>query len=139
MKLLLSYESENSASQRSEKVESDKDLDISAVQSVYLITNSRVVLERFPTRNAFAGVIVQSCNLCNAKVKHWCCSQENHENGGIHYHKAISLDTSHKWFPAKQFLVHRYGIRVHFSNRHHNYHSAWKYVLNSDSRQRTKY
>lgn len=59
MKLLLSYESENSASERSEKVESDKDLDISPVQSVYLITYSRVVLERFPTRNAFAGL---SCN-----------------------------------------------------------------------------
>ena len=73
MELLLSYESDNSASERSEEVDSDRDLDISVVRSVHLVTYSQADLERFPSRNAFAGVIVQSFHLCNAKVKHWCC------------------------------------------------------------------
>ena len=34
--------------------------------------------------------------------------------------------------PAKRYLEDHYGISVHFSDRHHNYYSAWRYVTKSD-------
>ena len=34
---------------------------------------------------------------------------------------------------SKTYLLDVYGISVHYSNRHYNYYSAWKYVTKSDA------
>ena len=34
---------------------------------------------------------------------------------------------------SKRYLKSNYGITVHYSNRHHNYYSAWLYVTKSDA------
>ena len=63
----------------------------------------------------------------------WCCSEENHKHGGIHYHAAIKLKKICRWSGCKRVLKQRYGITVNFSSHHHNYYSAWCYVTKSDT------
>ena len=133
MEQLQCYASDKSSSESSCELENTKTLDNSDVRSVYLVTYSQADLERAPTRKYFAEIVVESFTQGNAKVKHWCCSQEYHQDGGVHYHLAISLDKCHRWFASKQFLLDRFGIKVNYSSRHHNYHSAWKYVIKSDT------
>ena len=72
------------------------------------------------------------CNGC-AKVKHWSCCLEEHKDGGLHFHLAIKLDRNQRWISSKTYLIDVYGISVHYSNRHYNYYSAWKYVTKSDA------
>ena len=72
------------------------------------------------------------CNRC-AKVKHWSCCLEEHKNGGLHFHLAIKLDRNQRWISSKTYLIDVYGISVHYSNRHYNYYSAWRYVMKSDA------
>ena len=63
----------------------------------------------------------------------WCCSEENHKHGGIHYHAAIKLKKICRWSGCKRVLKQRYGITVNFSSHHHNYYSAWCYLTKSDT------
>lgn len=108
------------------------ELKSSAVRQVYLVTYSQSNLDKFPTRKSFAEAVVCSFKETNSDVLHWACCRESHENGGYHYHLAIKLDKCKRWLPSKNYLKRRYDISVHFSNLHHNYYSAWKYVVKED-------
>ena len=88
------------------------------------LTYSQVNIERFPTRRSFADAVIHSFYDTPAKVLQWCCSLEQHENSGVHYHMAVKLDKNQRWLPSKQFLLDRCGISVHFSCIHKNYFSA---------------
>ena len=72
------------------------------------------------------------CNGC-AKVKHWSCCLEEYKDGRLHFHLAIKLDRNQRWISSKTYLIEVYGISVHYSNRHYNYYSAWRYVTKSDA------
>ena len=48
----------------------------SAVRSVYLVTDSRADLSKFPNRRDFAEAVVTSLEKGSAKVKH--CTAKNH-------------------------------------------------------------
>ena len=37
----------------------------------------------------FANAVVSQLESAKARVRQWVCSQENHEEGGIHFHIAI--------------------------------------------------
>jgi len=100
---------------------------------VYLITYSQADLEKFPRRLDFANAVQLSFSVASsASVQQWCCSLEEHERGGYHYHMAIKLEKKQRWMPVKRFLGNHFHISVHFSSVHHNYYSAWKYVTKSD-------
>ena len=106
----------------------------SVVRSVYLITYSQADLEKFPNRSAFAKAVVTSFESGSSNVvKHWCCSQESHANGGQHYHLALKLNRSRRWLQSKRFLEENFGITVNYSSVHHNYYSAWQYVTKDDT------
>ena len=63
----------------------------------------------------------------------WFCSQENHQEGGIHFHIAIKLDHQKCWLRVRNELARVEGIIVNFSDGHANYSDAWEYVTKEDS------
>ena len=63
---------------------------------------------------------------------HWVYSREHHQNGGQHYHVALKLFAAKRWKIVKESLEREENIIVHFSDRHDNYHSAYKYVCKED-------
>ena len=104
----------------------------SATRSVYLVTYSQANLEKFPSRNEFAKAIIASFTQGLARVLQWCCSFENHSDSGKHYHMALKLNKVQRWLPSKRYVSEQFGISVHYSNIHHDYYSAWRYVTKSD-------
>ena len=56
------------------------------LRSVYLITNSRADLSRFPTRSDF-----QTTRIGMSQVVQWVCSREQHKDNGTHYYMAVKL------------------------------------------------
>ena len=104
----------------------------SAVRSVYLVTYSRADLSKFPNRRDFAEAVVTSFEKGSAKVKHWCCSRENHADGAKH-HMVLKLHKSQRWLQSKRFLEENFAIEVNYSSNHHNYYSAWRFVTKDDS------
>ena len=126
MDLLQCYESNNTSSSEEECLTERQ------FRSVYLVTYSQADMAKFPTREVFARAIVESFSTGTAKVVQWVCCREKHRKGGDHYHLAIKLDRNQRWMMSKRYLQRTYGITVHYSNRHHNYYSAWLYVTKSD-------
>ena len=110
----------------------DEGLSSKAVRQVYLITYSQAELQKFPTRLSFARAVLYSFSETPATVRYWSCSRERHHNSGFHYHMAIKLDRNQRWIMCKRSLERRHDISVHFSNVHHNYFSAWRYVGKCD-------
>ena len=102
------------------------------VRSIYLATYSQANKEKIPTRESFARVLVESFEEFGGKVVQWCCSEEEHRVAGTHYHAAVKLSKVQRWNNPREHLRNRYGIAVNFSNRHHNYYSAWGYVTKED-------
>lgn len=105
----------------------------SAVRSVCLVTYSRDDLSKFPNRRDFAEAVVTSFEKVSAKLKHWCCSSENHADGAKHYHMVLKLHKSQRWLQSKRFLEENFAMEVNYSSNHHNYYSAWRYVTKEDS------
>ena len=112
--------------------ESNDELYQNQSRSVYLVTYSQANKEEIPTHAFFAHALVKSFEHVGAEVIQWCCSEKNHEEGGTHYHVAMKLKRVTRWIGSKKYLKERHGITVHYSNRHHNYYSAWRYVTKSD-------
>lgn len=108
-------------------------LNSSATRTVYLVTYSQANLSTFPRRSDFSQAVVESFTQGSAEVVHWCCSLENHSDNGQHYHMALKLNKVQRWLPSKRYLQERFGVSVHYSNVHHNYYSAWRYVTKSDT------
>ena len=82
-----------------EIVENESTLNHRSMRFVYLITCSQVQLEIAPTRQAFSDIVVEAFENSDpgAKPVHWVCSQEEHQNGGIHYHMAVKLSRRRRW------------------------------------------
>ena len=100
---------------------------------MYLITYSQADLQKFPTRRAFADVVVNSFGCeTETPVVQWACCLEQHRNGGYHFHIAVKLQRCKRWLPSKSYLTQQHSISVHFSSSHDNYYSAWKYVTKED-------
>ena len=133
MEQLQEYESENSDLEQQDCVAQTVSMNTNAVRSTYLVTYSQADLQKFPARADFASAVVQSFSRGSAKVLHWCCCQESHQDSGKHYHMCIKLDRNQRWISSKEFLLAQYQISVHYSNAHHNYYSAWCYVTKEDT------
>ena len=65
-------------------------------------------------------------------MKQWVCSQENHEDGGVHYHLAIKLQRQKRWLRVRNEIARNHGIIVNFSDGHSNYFDAWEYCTKED-------
>lgn len=103
------------------------------VRQVYLITYSQANEDIVSSRDAFANMVLEAFTTqTTAKPLHWVCSQEAHRDGGIHYHMAIKLNKVCRWLKTRKYLASERSIQVHFSDRHHDYYSAWTYVTKED-------
>lgn len=100
-----------------------------AQRMTYLITYSQADLEKFPTRESFAEAVTQEFNVV---VSQWACCKENHKNSGVHYHLSIKLSNKKRWKSVKENIYRKHGIVVNFSDKHHNYYSAFRYVTKED-------
>ena len=130
MELILNYNTDSSESSGSEL---ESNLAKNSVRKVYLVTYSQANKNKFPNRVDFANALVQCFQHSGVDVLHWCCSEENHNDGGKHYHVALKLKKQYRWNACKRLLKERYGIIVNFSNKHYNYYSAWCYVTKYDT------
>ncbi len=117
---------------RSFKMASNE-LDPRQVRTVYLITYSRADVRRFPTREVFSDAVLQAFGNTSTRVLQWVCCQEQHEDGGPHFHMAVKLDKLQRWLTVKRDLENRHEIVVNFSAHHVNYYTAWQYVTKEDS------
>ena len=133
MDLLKSYCTDDSSSEETENTCVEESLDNSEVRSVYLVTHSQADIVKFASREDFAQAIVTAFSQGKAKVVHWCCCREQHKKSGEHYHLSLKLDRNQRWLNAKRYLLREYSISVHFSSKHHNYYSAWRYVTKCDN------
>lgn len=97
-------ENEATDSSDGEAIPKDTGVPPSATRSVYLVTYSQANLEKFPLRNDFAKAIIASFTQGSARVLQWCCSLENHSDGGKHYHMALKLNKIQRWLPSKRYL-----------------------------------
>ena len=111
------------------------ELDPRAARSTYMVIYSQADLNKFPTRESFAKAVVstfESDGKGNVKQLHWACSLEDHSDGGEHHHLALKLSGNKRWNRSKAPLMDEYSISVHFSSRHENYYSAYRYVTKFD-------
>ena len=83
------------------------------VNRVYLITYVQADLTKFPTRQSLEAACVAAFG--GNKVQYFCCSKEEHQEGGIHYHVTILLASSTRWASSKSYLIDNYGVGVNFS------------------------
>ena len=116
---------------------SQVELGVREVRRVYLITYSQADTTKVSSRQRFAEIVVEAFQLRQVSnestVQQWACCLELHQTGGIHFHMAIKLRRPRRWLSVRQFIHTRYGINVHFSNRHVNYYTAWSYVIKEDN------
>lgn len=106
---------------------------ICRVRQVYLITYSQADPEKVSSRAAFSEMVREAFSReTSAKLLHWVCSREYHQDGGPHFHMALKLDRCHRWLRVRQHLQDVNGIKVNFSDSHYNYYSAWQYVVKED-------
>jgi len=125
-----------------EKMESDgddfqtKSLSPRTIRTTYLITYSQADLDLFPARITFANAVVDAFDnpAGNVKVSQWVCSRESHKTtGGQHYHIAVKLTGQKRWLGIKRKISEEHGIEVHFSDKHDNYYTAYRYVTKEDN------
>ena len=103
---------------------SDSNVEIGSrdLRRVYLITYSQADVNKLPTIPSFADAVLAASAETN--VMHWCCSKEQTQKSGVHYHTSVKLSKCQRWLPANKFLADRFGISVHFSSIHANYYTA---------------
>ena len=110
---------------------------------VYLMTYSRADTNRFPSRPSFSEAVLEGWKNCGVRVLHWVVCLEGHAdtdysvsneiNNLYHYHMAVKLSKRKRWLQVRNFLDERYGIKVHFSDIHNTYYTAYRYVTKEDS------
>ena len=101
----------------------------------YLITYSRADRELFPTQESFGLAIAEASDSGTRKVKvvYWAFALENHLDGKKYYHVVLKLSGPKRWLSVKYVLSTHYDIVVNFSESHHNYCSAYKYITKVDT------
>ena len=106
-------------------------------RSVYIITYSQENLEIVNSREKFVEIVLEafaqgSSTSTTNPITRWCCCQEHHQDGNIHYHMAIKLQKQRRWHSPRNYIDHAYNIQVNFSDHHANYYQAWLYCTKSD-------
>jgi len=105
---------------------------------VYLITYSRADLNRFDSRESFASAVLDTWStVTSSRIVQFVVCREQHQstsqNGNEdHYHMAIKLDKKCRWLLVRNEIEKRFGIQVHFSDKHPNYYSAYRYCIKED-------
>ncbi len=100
----------------------------------YLITYSRIDVDKFPSRESFAKACVTAFGGAK-RVSYYACCLERHADGAPHYHVCIKLAKAQRWSVPKQKLQ-QMGATVNFSegpvNADGKYAWIYRYVSKSD-------
>jgi len=90
------------------------------VRRVYLVTYSRVDLEKFLECSDFGAAVADafSTGASKEKVFFYATCREKHEDEAEHYHCVVKLTGPKRWLGAKNHLVNRYSATVNFSDDH---------------------
>ena len=106
-------------------------------RTIFLLTYSQADLEKFPTRQSFADVVVECFTARNIRISMWVTSLERHKNGGFHYHMAVKLCGKYRWLRVRKEIFDRHCINVNFNDDEgdsgNTYYTAYKYVVKHDS------
>ena len=109
-----------------------------AKRQIYLITYSQANVDKYD-RESFAKFVVDAFNDVQrypvaqpATVEQWVCSKEDHKLSGVHFHLALKLSKVKRWEYVKAHIESNSEIRLHFSDTHSMYYSAWTYVTKYD-------
>ncbi|CAB3996967.1 hypothetical protein DSY43_02735 [Paramuricea clavata] len=99
-----------------------------------LVTYSQADLNKFPSRESFGQMLEEQFNTGTgkAKVSHWACCLEEHQDKGVHYHVSLKLTAPKKWLKIKNDIIKKHNVTVHFSDNHDNYIAAYRYVCKTD-------
>ena len=84
MELIRAYEtsaSDNDTDTDCSAAETQPQLLLNQVRSVYLVTYSQANKCEFPTSEYFAKVLIECFQQAGVDVVQWCCSEENHKHG----------------------------------------------------------
>lgn len=93
---------------------------------VFLITYSQADLAIFPTKERFAQEVVTAFG--EQKIVEWVCCMEDHADGGVHFHMAISFHRSERFAPVKKAFLKKFNVSLHFKLRTLGYVAAYRYV-----------
>ena len=95
-------------------------------RSVYLITYSQADIKKVESRLQFSDMVLESFRRNGtANVLRWVYCKEDHKDQGHQYHMAIKLDRQKRWLSVSKDLDQKFGVKVHFSDKHSNYYEAW--------------
>ena len=90
-------------------------------RSVYLITYSHADIEKVKSCVQFRDMVFDFFHRNGkANVLRWVCSKEGHKDLGNHCHMAIKLDRQKRWPSVRKHLDQKFGVKVHFSDKHSN-------------------
>ena len=91
----------------------------------YLMTYSQADLNKVPTRESFANLVVLGFTNGKQEQKaqplHWACCLEEHANEGKHYHLSLKFSQPARWKSAQSSVADLTGVVLHFSSAHDNY------------------
>ncbi len=96
---------------------------------IYLITYSRANTAVFNTRQRFADAVIEAWRDAGVRLQHWVVSMEGHattdsdqEMNEYHYLMAVKLTKKARWLQIWNYLDHKFGIKVNFSDLHNIAH-----------------
>ena len=98
------------------------------------MTRSHVDLNTFPTWESFGQCVAGAFITRDSKVtvQHLARYKESCQDGGPHYHMSIKLSDPKRWLSVKNSVEKLHGTVLHFSDKHDNYHSAYRYICKTD-------
>ena len=106
-------------------------------RTIFLLTYSQADLEKFPTRQSFADVVVECFTARNIRISMWVTSLERHKNGGFQCHMAVKLCGKYRRLRVRREISDRHCINVNFNDNEgdsgNTNYTAYKYVVKHDS------
>ena len=72
------------------------------------------------------------CGRYKVAVQHWACFKDSHQDRGPHYHMTIKLSGPKRWLSVKNSVEKSHGTVLHFSDKHDNCRSVYRYICKTD-------
>ena len=97
----------------------------------YLLTYSKADMVKSPNCSTFALSVIETFRSGNssAELMQWAVCLENHSDGlSRHYHMAVKLSGTRRWYAIAKYLYDNCNIAVNFSSEHCGYVAAYRYV-----------
>ena len=111
----------------------DRGANASDRRQTYLITYSQADPERYPTRAAFAEIVLEAFRtVSDVEVIKYAVAKEPHKRAGMHYHMSVKLSKQARYKAVADYLRHNFKVNVNFSTNHSNYQTAYEYVRRDD-------